>query len=332
MSQLVVPKIASVETGENFGRFLVEPLEKGIGVTLGNAMRRVLLSQLPGAAVTRVKINDIQHEFTTVPNAKEDVIDFLLNIKALRIIAHADRPGKLILEVEGARDVSAADLKPSADFEIVNPDLHLITLDSDDAQLYAELDVEVSRGFREAESSGSFPLGVIPMDAVFSPVRKVNFGVEPMRIGQESGHERMTLEVWTDGTISPAEAISHSAEIIVEQLSPFVSYSRVSQVREEPARLAIPAQLYDMPVEQLSLSIRTLNCLRRGGINTVGELLSRGEKDLMALRNFGQKSKQELEERLAKLDLYLFSQARERKEGAGAQEEEFTESAQETVS
>lgn len=331
MSQLVVPKITSVETGENFGRFLIEPLAKGLGVTLGNAMRRVLLGHLPGAAVTRVKIDGIQHEFTTIPNAKEDAIDFLLNIKALRLMALTERPAKLVLEVNGARDVTAADIKPSADFEIMNPDLHLVTLDSDDARLYVELDVEVSKGYREAESSASFPIGVIPVDAIFSPVRKVNFTVEPVRLGQVSSHERLCLEVWTDGAISPAEAISHSAETIVQQLSPFVSYSRVAQVREEPARLAIPAHLYNMPVEQLNLSIRTLNCLRRGGISTVGELLSRGEKELMTLRNFGQKSKQELEERLEALGLSLSSQAKGKKEGGRADEPEEAESAEESV-
>ncbi len=311
MSHLVVPKIGCVESRDNFGRFVVEPLEKGLGVTLGNVMRRVLLSQLQGAAVIRVKIDGIQHEFTTIPHVKEDVIEFLLNIKTLRLKPLAGRAGKLIIEAEGEGQITAADIKPSADFEIVNPELYLATLDSPEARLYVELDVELSKGYREAESSGNLSVGVIPLDAIFSPVRKVNFTIEPMRIGQEIRHERLYLEVWTDGTITPADAITHSAEILLEQLSSFVSYSRVAEIKEEPSRLAIPSELYNMPVEQLNLSVRTLNCLRRGGIATAGEVLSRGEKELMSLRNFGQKSKQELDERLKELGLSLNPQANE---------------------
>ncbi|MBI2852733.1 MAG: DNA-directed RNA polymerase subunit alpha [Chloroflexi bacterium] len=306
MSHLVVPKIGCVESRENFGRFVAEPLEKGIGITLGNAMRRTLLGQLEGAAVTRIKIEGIQHEFTTIPNVKEDAIEFLLNVKAIRLKPVAGREGKLILEAEGERDITAADIKPSADFEIVNPDMHLATLDSADARLYVEFDVELDRGYREADSGGSLSPGVIPLDATFSPVRKVNFTVEPVRIGQVSSNERLVLEVWTDGTISPADAVAESAQILLEQLSPFVSYNHLTQAREEPALPTIPAELASMPVEQLNLSVRTLNCLRRGGITTVGEIITRGEKELMSLRNFGNKSKQELDERLTELGLSLY--------------------------
>jgi len=305
LSYLVVPKIECIDSKDNFGRFVAEPLEKGFGVTLGNAMRRVLLGCLEGAAVTRVKIEGIQHEFSTIPYVKEDTTELLLNVKALRLKPLSGRPGKLILEVEGEGQVSAADIKPSADFEIANPELYLASLDSPEARLYMELDVELSTGYKEAESSDNLPIGVIPVDAIFTPTRKVNFTVEPIHIGQETSRERLYLEVWMDGTISPADAISRGAEILMEQLTPFVNYTRISLVEEEVSRLPIPDEQYNIPVEQLNLSVRTLNCLRRGSIATVGELISKGEKELMDLRNFGRKSKQEIDERLEAMGLSL---------------------------
>ncbi len=313
MSHLVVPKTECVESKDNYGRIVTEPLEKGFGVTLGNSMRRVLLSQLQGAAVTRVRIDGIQHEFSTIPYVKEDATEFLLNVKAVRIKPLSGEAGKLILEVEGEGRVTAADIKPSAVFEITNPELYLATMDSPEAKLYIELDVELSKGYREAESTDNLPVGVIPIDAIFSPVRKVNYTVEPIYIGQEASLERLYLEVWTDGTITPADAVSQAAEILTEQISPFVNYARLSQmeVKEEPSRLAIPDELYNTPVEQLNLSVRTMNCLRRGGISTVGELAIQTEKELMSLRNFGQKSKKEIEDRLEALGLSLASDEEE---------------------
>jgi DNA-directed RNA polymerase subunit alpha len=307
LSHLVVPKAECVETKESYGRFVAEPLEKGFGVTIGNTMRRVLLSQLEGAAVTRVKIEGIQHEFSVIPNVKEDATEFLLNVKALRLKPLSGQPGKLFLDVEGEGRVTAAKIKPSSDFEIANPDLYLATLDSKDARLYVEMDVELSRGFREAEATDNLTVGVIPIDAIFTPMRKVNFTVEPIYIGQETSRERLYLEVWTDGTISPSEAVSRAAETLTEQLSPFVNASRLARVsvEKEPSRLAISDEVYNMPVEQLNLSVRTMNCLRRGGIATVGELASKSERDLMALRNFGLKSKQEIVDRLESLGLSL---------------------------
>jgi len=312
LSHLIIPKIDCVESGDNFGRFQAEPLEKGFGVTLGNALRRVLLGYLPGAAVTRVQIEGIQHEFSTIPHVKEDTIEFLLNVKALRLKPLSGQPGKLTLEVEGEGQVCAADIKPSTDFEIVNPELYLATLDSPEARLYVEFDVELGKGYREAESSDDLPVGAIPVDAIFSPIRKVNFTIEPTHVGRETSLERLCLEVWTDGTISSEDAISHGARILVEQLSPFVDYVKVSQMKaeEQLARLSIPDEQYNMPVEQLNLSVRTMNCLRRGGIATVGELISKGERELLSLRNFGQKSKRELEERLKALGLSLASQVK----------------------
>jgi len=321
LSHLIIPKIDCVESGDNFGRFQAEPLEKGFGVTLGNALRRVLLGYLPGAAVTRVQIEGIQHEFSTIPHVKEDTIEFLLNVKALRLKPLSGQPGKLTLEVEGEGQVCAADIKPSTDFEIVNPELYLATLDSPEARLYVEFDVELGKGYREAESSDDLPVGAIPVDAIFSPIRKVNFTIEPTHVGRETSLERLCLEVWTDGTISSEDAISHGARILVEQLSPFVDYVKVSQMKaeEQLARLSIPDEQYNMPVEQLNLSVRTMNCLRRGGIATVGELISKGEKELLSLRNFGQKSKRELEERLKALGLSLAPQV-----GKGVEEEAGT--------
>ncbi|MFC1904661.1 DNA-directed RNA polymerase subunit alpha, partial [Chloroflexota bacterium] len=274
---------------------------------LGNALRRALLGYLPGAAVTRVKIEGIQHEFSPIPYVKEDATELLLNVKALRLKSLSGQAGKLWLEVEGEGRVCAADINPSSDFEIVNPELYLATVDSPEARLYVEFDVELGRGYRQAESSDNLSVGTIPMDAIFTPIRKVNFTVEPTHIGRETSRERLYLEVWTDGTVSPAEAISRSADILTKQLSPFAGYARVSQIEaeEELIRLAIPEEQYNMSVEQLDLSVRTINCLRRGNIATVGELIKKGEKGLLSLRNFGQKSMREIEERLNVIGLSL---------------------------
>ena len=304
-----IPKIQSVESRDNFGRFVAEPLEKGFGVTLGNSLRRVMLGHLPGAAITRVKIDGIQHEFTSIPDVKEDVIEFLLNVKAIRVKSLTQRPGKLILDVSGEGRVTAADIKPSADFEIVNPELHLATLNSSDAKLYVEFDVEISVGFQQAEAADNLPAGVIPIDAIFTPTRKVNFIIEPVHVGQETSLERLYLEIWTDGTMQPADAISQSARTLEELLAPFANFGKIIEVREEKEAkgLSIPDELYNMPVEQLNLSVRTMNCLRRGNLSTVGQVVTKGEKGLMTLRNFGIKSLQELEERLSELHISLRS-------------------------
>lgn len=311
MSRLIIPKIDCVESEDNFGQFTAEPLEKGFGVTLGNALRRVLLGHLPGAAVTQVRVEGIRHEFTTIPHAKEDVTDFLLNVKAIRIKPLSGQPGKLILDVQGEGQVCAADIKPSTDFEITNPEIGLITLDSPEAKLYVEFDIELGEGYRTAESSEGMPVGTIPVDAIFSPTRKVNFSIEPVHAGRETSHERLVLDIWTDGTTTPVDAISRAAGILVEQLSPFVEYVKVSQMKaeEQLIRLSIPDEKYNMPVEQLDLSVRTMNCLRRGGIATVGELISKKPKDLLQLRNFGQKSFHEIEDKLKELGLSLSPQA-----------------------
>jgi len=305
LSRLVIPKIECVESQDNFGRFLATPLEKGFGVTLGNSLRRVLLSYLPGAAVTRIMIEGVQHEFSTIPHVKEDVTEFILNVKEIRLIPLSGEPGRLTLEVTGEGQLCAGDIKPSTDFEIANPELYLATLDSPEARLYVEFDVELGEGYRQAESRDDLPIGTIPVDAIFTPVRRVNFTVEPTHIGQETSREQLSLEVWTDGAMLPVDAVSRSAAILVEQLTPFVSCAEAveAEVEEQRLRSSIPEELYNMPVDKLDLSVRTMNCLRRGGIETVGQIITRGERGLMALRNFGQKSRQEIEERLKELGL-----------------------------
>lgn len=307
MSLSVVPKVQSIETRENFGRYMIEPLEKGYGVTLGNSLRRIMLGHLPGAAIARVKIEGIQHEFMAIPDVKEDVIELLLNVKAIRLKPLTDRPGKLILDVIGEGRVTAADIKPSAEFEITNPEAYLATLNSANARLYVEFDVELGSGFRQAESADNLPVGVIPIDAVFTPTRKVNYVIEPVHIGRETDLERLYLEIWTDGTISPDDAISESAQVLSELLIPFANFGKIveEQLETPASKLPISEELYNMPVEQLNLSVRTMNCLRRGNIQTVGEVISKGERGLMTLRNFGVKSYQELEERLSSLGLTL---------------------------
>jgi DNA-directed RNA polymerase subunit alpha len=304
---LLVPKIECTEQEENYGRFVAEPLEKGFGITLGNSLRRVLLGYLPGAAVTQVRIEGVQHEFTVIPNTKEDVMEFLLNVKELRLKPLSDRSGTLILEYEGEGRVCASDIKPSADFEITNPDLCLVTVSDASNKLYVEFDVELGTGFRTAESTDNTPVGTIPVDAIFTPIRKVNYTVEPTHLGRETSRERLVLDVWTDGTTSPIDAVSGAASILIEELTPFVEYVKISQMKAEERliRMSIPDEKYNMPVEQLDLSVRTMNCLRRSNIATVGELIGKGTKELLKLRNFGQKSYQEIEDRLASIGLSL---------------------------
>jgi DNA-directed RNA polymerase subunit alpha len=317
LSELLIPSIECTEMAENYGRFVAEPLEEGIGITLGNSLRRILLGYLPGVAVTQVRIEGVQHEFTVIPNAKEDVIDFLLNLKELRLKSLSSRSGTLILETEGEGQVCASDIKPSADFEIVNPELCLVTLNKPEANLYVEMDVEIGTGFKVAEPTENMPVGTIPVDAIFTPIRKVNYSVEPTHLGRETSRERLTLDVWTDGTIAPVDAVSQAAAILIEQLNPFVEYVKISQMKaeERAIRMSIPDEKYNMPVEQLDLSVRTMNCLRRSNIATVGELIGKGAKELLKLRNFGQKSYLEIEGRLASIGLSLNPKVEEQPEG-----------------
>jgi DNA-directed RNA polymerase subunit alpha len=307
LSPLSLPRIECLESRDNYSRFSAEPLEKGIGITLGNSIRRMLLGYLPGAAVTSVKIEGIQHEFSTIPYVKEDTIEFLLNIKGIRLKANSGRTGKLLLEVAREGEVHASDIKGSDDFEIVNPELYLATLDSSEGKLNVELNVELGEGYRQADTNANLPIGVIPVDAIFTPIRKVNFTIVPVHVGRETSRERMYLDVWTDATITPVDAVSRAADLLVQQLTPFVTLAQSSRTETEKKAVTttIPDEKYNMPVEELDLSVRTMNSLRRGGITTVGELVSKGEKELLSLRNFGQKSRQEVEERLKTMGLSL---------------------------
>jgi len=289
----MMPQVECVESSEKYGRFVAEPLEKGFGVTLGNTLRRVLLSSLPGAAVTWVKIEGVLHEFSIIPHMKEDTIEFLLNIKALRLRPLSSGEGKLFLEAEGEGRVCAGDIKPSADFEIVNPDLHLATLDSPDAKLIVEFNVEQGKGYVPAGRGDGLSIGVIPVDAIFTPIRKVNYTVEHTRVGQVTSYERLILEVWTDGTILPLDALSKAAQILVEKFQLFYELALV------PQRVGgLPPEQYNIPIEQLNLSVRTFNCLKRAGISKVGELLELSDEELLKIKNLGQKALEELRQQL----------------------------------
>ena len=296
MPELSIPTVTCVESGVNYSRFLAEPLEPGFGVTLGNALRRVLLSSLPGAAVTWVKIEGIQHEFSPIPRVKEDVMEFLLNVKQLRLSPLSHQAGQLVLEVEGEGKVTAADIKPSTDFRVANPELHLASLDSSKAKLYVELNVELGRGYMLAKSADGLPVGALPVDAIFTPVRKVNFSVESIRPGQEGSPEKLILEVWTDSTIFPWEALTQSASILVDQFSSFRDF-------EAPVARPLPIspEQYDTPLEELNLSTRSYNSLKRAGILTLGQLLEKGKEGLPPLPGLGAKSRAEVEELMAKL-------------------------------
>jgi DNA-directed RNA polymerase subunit alpha len=305
VTQLAVPQIEIVESDNDYARIVAEPLEPGFGITVGNALRRVLLSSLPGAAVVSVRIDGVQHEFSTIPHMKEDTIEFILNVKELRLRALSDRPGKLFLEVTGREGgITAADIQAPPDYEIINPSLHLATLDSTDAELRVELNVEQGRGYVPAGQSDGLPIGVIPVDAIFTPVHRVNYKVEHTRVGQASNYDRLVLEVWTDGTVSAVEAISQSAEILLEQLTLFSQLGKPSPPVVERglgAGTVLTPSRYNTPIEDLQLSVRAYNCLKRSGLMTVGQVLEKSEDELLALRNFGRKSYDELRDRLIEL-------------------------------
>jgi len=292
------------ETDETFGRIVAEPLEAGFGITIGNALRRTLLSALPGTAITAVRIEGVEHEFTTLPHMKEDVVEFLLNVKDIRIRSLTDRPGKMFLDASGEGEVTAGQIQQTADYEIVNPELHLATLDSPEARLSIEFNVEQGRGYVPAGTSDGLAIGVIPVDAIFTPVRRVNYRIEHTRVGQVTNYDRLILEVWTDGSISPTDAVSNAAEVLAEQ---FAVFSRLG--RPEPTMVgrglgsgaALAPDRYNTPIEELNLSVRAYNCLKRSGLMTVGAVLEKSEEELLALRNFGRKSYDELKEKLVSM-------------------------------
>ena len=297
------PEIKVEDVTDGYGKFTIGPLERGYGTTLGNPLRRVLLGSIPGTAITWVKVESVAHEYSTIPHVKEGVSDLLLNFKAVRLRSLADRPGKLRLEVTGEGEVTAGDIMTSADFEIANPELHIATLDSPEARLSVELNVEQGTGYVPAVEGDGLPIGVLPMDAIYTPVRRVNFSVELTRVGHRTDFELLVLEIWTDYTISPLEALAKAGHILVDRFFLFANIRKSAEATGEVASLAVavPAEVYNTPVEKLDLSARTLNCLKRAHINRVGEVLERDKSDLLKIRNFGEKSLRELYTKLEDL-------------------------------
>ncbi len=299
-----VPELTVENEDDGYARLVAEPLDPGYGTTLGNALRRILLSSLEGAAITSVRIDQVQHEFSTIAGMQEDCTEFLLNVKEIRLRAVSSRPGTLTLDAEGPGEITAGDLQVPADFELVNPDLHLATLDGAGARLNAEFHAQLNRGYEPATEVEGMPIGVIPVDAIFSPVRKVNFHVEKVRVGQATNFDRMVLEVWTDGTASPVEAVGKAANILIEQFALFSAMAGdgasplILPAAAAATSLPILPERYHAPIEELGLSQRAYNSLRRSGLMTIGQVLERTEKELLDLRNFGRKSYDELRDRL----------------------------------
>ena len=307
---LQMPK--SVEADEKastnqYGKFSIEPLERGFGVTLGNALRRVLLSSLPGAAVAAVKIEGVQHEFSTLTGVKEDIPEVLLNLKGIRFKLHAEAPKMASFDVRGKSEVKAADLKADADIEVLNPDMHIATLNKD-GEFRAEVEIGAGRGYVSAENQPQQdrPIGVLPLDSMFSPVTKVNFEVENTRIGQRIDYDKLTLEIWTDGSIIPSDALAYGAKILKDHFALFVHFEEeiveevVEEVDEEFLRVKT---LLERSVEELELSVRSSNCLKAANIKTIGDLVQKSEGEMLKYRNFGRKSLKEIADILANMSL-----------------------------
>ena len=292
----------------NYGKFVVEPLERGYGITLGNSLRRVLLSSLPGAAVSSVKIDGVLHEFTNCPGVVEDVTDIIINLKGLAVKMYCDEPRTVYVDARGPGEVTGADIQCDPEVEILNPEHHLATLDGD-AYLRMEIVVEKGRGYVSADKNKKEgqPIGIIPVDSLFSPVAKVNFTVEDTRVGQQTDYDKLSLEVWTNGSIGPEEAVSNSARILGEYLKIFVALTE--NVPDEVTLIEKGEdkkdKLLEMTIEELDLSVRSYNCLKRAGINTTLELTQKTEEEMMKVRNLGRKSLEEVIGKLAELGLSL---------------------------
>ena len=304
-------KVECVEVGDNgkYGKFVVEPLERGFGHTLGNSLRRVLLSSLPGAAVSSVHIEGVQHEFSTIPGVTEDVTEIILNLKGLAVKMYGEGPKSVIVDKIGPGELTAADIKVDDEIEIINPEMHIATL-NEDAHLQMTLRLERGRGYVSADKNKArditMPIGVIAMDSIFTPIHKVNYTVEDKRVGQSNDYDRLTLEVWTNGTLKPEEAVSGAASILTEHLASFVRLTDtvlpVSMVQPEDNS---KEKVLEMTIEELELSVRAYNCLKRAGINSVAELVQRNQEDMMKVRNLGRKSLEEVEQKLQELGLAL---------------------------
>lgn len=302
-------RIECVEVGQNgcYGRFVIEPLERGFGHTLGNSLRRVLLSSLPGVAVSSVHIEGVQHEFSTIPGVKEDVTEIILNLKTMACKMFAEGPKQLTIDVKGPCELTAGDIRTDDEVEIANPDLHIATL-NEDAHLQMQLTLDRGRGYVSADKNKtpSMPIGVIPIDSIFTPVKKVNYTVEDTRVGQITDYDKLTLEIWTNGTLKPEEAVSSAAKILTEHLNLFISLTDqvmpISMVQPEDDK---KDKVLEMTIEELDLSVRAYNCLKRAGINSVAELVQKNQEDMMKVRNLGRKSLEEVEQKLGALGLGL---------------------------
>jgi DNA-directed RNA polymerase subunit alpha len=305
IANMVTPKVERVAEARNYGKFIISPLERGYGVTMGNVLRRVLLSSLNGVAVVSIRITDVLHEFSDIPGVREDVIQLMLQIKQLRMILHDVETSHLHLEVHGEGEVTAADIQVPAEVEIVNPDLYLFTVNDSDVRLEIDMTVERGRGYSPAnERSGRLPIGELPVDAIFSPVNRVNWEVGSARVGQSTAYDRLMLEIWTDGTLAPEKSLSTASSILINYfrfISGISEETLVVGIEQEPTGSRLTSEAVETPIENLDLSVRVFNSLKRTGITTVGdvlELLEKGEEAVMSIRNFGEKSLDELHQKM----------------------------------
>lgn len=306
LKDMVLPQIEGDAKTQNYGRFIISPLERGFGTTVGNALRRVLLSSLEGAAVTTVRVMGVAHEFSAIPHVKEDMTQLILQIKKLRLKLDGAESARMYLNVHGEGVITAADIQVPPEIEIINPDLYLFTIDTSGASVEMEFHVETGRGYSPAEERGRLPIGELPVDSIFSPIERVNFQVERARVAQKTNYDRLILEIWTDGSIAPEEAMSQAARILIEHLSIiggvretiFDLDKHVQAVEIVEGPLGLSPEFYEIPIEQLDLSVRVFNSLKRTGITNVGEvleMLERGPDAMLAIRNFGDKSLEELQ-------------------------------------
>ena len=314
MIEIEKPQIetAEIKSDGTYGRFVLEPLERGYGTTLGNSLRRVLLSSLPGVAVTSIKIDGVQHEFSTVPGVKEDVTEIVLNMKGLIAKIHGDAPKTIHIEAEGECEVTAGDIKVDSEVEILDPGMHIATL-GPGAKLYMEIVIDKGRGYVPSERNKAKlanVIGAIPVDSIYTPVLKVNYTVENTRVGQITDYDKLTIEVWTDGTISAKEAVSLGAKVLTEHLNLFVDLSDEAYTADIMVEKDDKGKekVLEMTIEELDLSVRSFNCLKRANINTVGDLINKSEEEMMKVRNLGKKSFDEVKEKLQSLGFELSSE------------------------
>jgi len=315
LEKIVKPEIDTVELRSDgkYGKFVLSPLERGYGITLGNSLRRVLLSSLPGVAVNSVKIDGVHHELSTIPGVKEDVTEIILAIKGLTAKLYGEGPKTVYIEAEGECEVTAGDIKTDSEVNILDPGMHIATLGKD-AKLYMEITIDRGRGYVSAERNkqqmGNLPIDVIAVDSIYTPVLKVNYKVEDTRLGQVTDFDKLTIEVWTDGTISAKEALSQAANLLNEHLKLFVDLSEESMIAEVLVEQTDKGKekILEMTIEELDLSVRSFNCLKRAGINTVDDLINKSEEEMMKVRNLGKKSFDEVKEKLKSLGFDLSSE------------------------